>query len=133
MAKPLLSLKNSSGPHGTSAASFALAMTSVKPICSISTRPAYFGARRIAPAAATSRSEAWGARPAAEELRPARRSGDSSGNTIATITAFPRAPFVAHVLAQFDPVEPDLRAAARAYAAIDALGYELPKVAVATL
>ena len=108
-------------------------MTSVKPICSISTRPAYFGARRIAPAAATSRSEARGARPAVEELWPARPSSEASGNTIATMATFPRAPFVAHVLAQFDPAERNHSEAARAYAAIDALGYDLPKVAVATL
>lgn len=49
------------------------------------------------------------------------------------MTRFPRAPFVAHVLAQYDPAEPDMRDAAKAYAAIDALGYEFPKVVVASL
>jgi hypothetical protein len=132
MAKPLLSLRNSKS-HGTAAASLMLAMLSVKPLCPISTRPAYFGARRIAPAAATSRPEAWGARPAVEELRPARRTVEAESNQISTIASFPRAPFVAHVLAQFDAREPDLRDAAKAYAAIDALGYELPKTLVATL
>ncbi len=108
-------------------------MLSVKPICPISTRPAYFGARRIAPAAASSRPEAWGARPAVEELRPARRPTETPSNAISTITRFPRAPFVAHVLAQYDPAEPDMRDAAKAYAAIDALAYELPKTVVASL
>jgi hypothetical protein len=131
MAKPLLSLRNSLG-DGMAAASCDSAMLSVKPICPISTRPAYFGARRIAPAAATSRSEAWGARPAVEELRPAHRPSDASVQSIATITAF-RAPFIAHVLAQNDHGERDIRDAVKAYAAIDALAYALPKELVATL
>jgi hypothetical protein len=52
---------------------------------------------------------------------------------MSTVASFPKAPFVAHVLAQFEPAERDMRDAARAYAAIDALGYELPKVEVAAL
>lgn len=107
-------------------------MLSLNPICSISTRPAYFGARRIAPAAATSRSEAWGARPAVEELRPARRPSASQA-TVDNAQLLPVAAFAAQVIAQFDLDHGDVRAAARAYAAIDNLMYQLPKVAVASL
>lgn len=107
-------------------------MLSLNPICSISTRPAYFGARRIAPAAATSRSEAWGARPAVEELRPARRPSASQPAADNT-QRLPVAAFAAQVIGQFDLEHGDMRAAARAYAAIDNLMYQLPKVAVASL
>ena len=115
------------------AALFCRAMLSVSTNCLISTRTAYYGARRIAPAAATSRSEAWGARPAVEELRPARRPSKSPATAIAAVPRFPHAPFVAHVLAQVEPVEHDMRHVANAYAATDALGYDLPKTVVATL
>jgi hypothetical protein len=53
-------------------------------------------------------------------LRPARRS-------------FPHAPFVTHVIADCDPAPAGAREAARAYAAADALGFELPQIAVASL
>ena len=95
-------------------------MSSISPICSISARPAYYGTRRIAPAAATSRSKAWGARPAVEELRPARSS-------------FPKAPFVAHVIATWAPADIDATGAAGAYAKADGLGLELPQIVVASL
>lgn len=107
-------------------------MLSLNPICPISTRPAYFGTRRIAPAAATSRSEAWGARPAAEELRPARRP-PASRPTADNAQQLPVAAFAAQVIGQFDLEHGDMRAAAGAYAAIDNLLYQLPKVAVASL
>lgn len=45
----------------------------------------------------------------------------------------PRAPFVAHVVAQMEPAPADPRLAARSYIAADGLGYELPQVIVATL
>lgn len=108
-------------------------MLSLNPMCSISTRPAYYGTRRIAPAAATSRSEAWGARPAVEELRPARRPSASQAETHDTQRLLPVAAFAAQVIAQFDLEHGDTRAAARAYAAIDNLLYQLPKVAIASL
>lgn len=108
-------------------------MLSVSTNCPISTRPAYFGTRRIAPAAATSRSEAWGARPAVEELRPARRSSAQVVDIPVERARLPVASFVAQVIAQFEPAEADMRAAAGAYAAIDAMAYELPKVLVTTL
>jgi hypothetical protein len=116
-----------------SAALLLQAMLSVNPICPISTRAAYFDTRRIAPAAATSRSEAWGARPTVEELRPARRSSDAQTESRTLPARLPVATFVAQVLAQFEPVETDIRDAAKAYAAIDALAYALPKVLVASL
>jgi hypothetical protein len=53
-------------------------------------------------------------------LRPARRS-------------FPRAPFVAHVIAECNPAPAGAHEAARAYAAADALGFELPQIVVASL
>ena len=114
------------------AALFCGAMLSVSTNCLISTRTAYYGARRIAPAAATSRSEAWGARPAVEELRPARRPSASQPAADNT-QRLPVAAFAAQVIGQFDLEHGDMRAAARAYAAIDNLMYQLPKVAVASL
>lgn len=109
-----------------------VAMLSVNPICPISTRPAYFGTRRIAPAAATSRFQAWRARPAVEELRPARRSSSLPGETSPSSTRF-LAPFVAHVLGQFEHADIDPRAASRSYAAADALGGAIPSIVVASL
>jgi hypothetical protein len=108
-------------------------MLSVSTNCPISTRTAYYGTRRIAPAAATSRSEAWGARPAVEELRPARRSSDAPASSAVVHARLPVATFVAQVLAQFEQSEPDSRDAAKAYAAIDALAHQLPKIAVTSL
>ena len=115
------------------AALFRRAMLSVSTNCLISTRTAYYGTRRIAPAAATSRSEAWGARPAVEELRPARRSSDTPASPAVLHARVPVATFVTQVLAQFDSVETDSYDAAKAYAAIDALAYELPKILVTSL
>jgi hypothetical protein len=106
-------------------------MHSMNAICPISARPAYLGPRRIAPAAATSRAKAWGARPAVEELRPARRPSSPPSRIRASV--LPRAPFVAHVVAQMEPAPADPRLAARSYIAADGLGYELPQVIVATL
>jgi hypothetical protein len=45
---------------------------------------------------------------------------------------FPRAPFVAHVIGQWD-TPAAARNAARAYAAADALTFELPQLVVASL
>lgn len=94
-------------------------MSSVNALCSISTRPAYFGSRRIAPAAATSRSKAWGARPAVEELRPAHSSSESPETELTARAArYPAAGFVAHILGQFDAYETvDAKAASAAYEA----------------
>jgi hypothetical protein len=108
-------------------------MLSISTNCPISTRPAYYGTRRIAPAAATSRSEAWGARPAVEELRPARRSSDAPASPAVVHARLPVATFVTQVLAQYEQTEPDSRDAAKAYAAIDALAYELPKITITSL
>ena len=96
-------------------------MLSLKPICPISTRPAYYGARRIAPVAATSRSKAWGARPAVEELRPAQRSSAADTEFVAPRVRFPVASFAAQVIAQFDRAEADPRLVAQSYEAADAL------------
>jgi len=97
-------------------------MLSLKPICPISTRPAYFGARRIAPAAATSRTKAWGARPAVDELRPAQRFSASRAETAtAPLVRFPVAAFAAQVIAQFDRTDADPRLVAQSYEAADAL------------
>jgi hypothetical protein len=102
-----------------SAALLGSAMTSVNAICPISMRPAYFGSRRIAPAAATSRSKAWGARPAVEELRPAHSSSSETETELfARPMHFPAAGFVAHVLGQYDAFESiDAKTAARSYEA----------------
>lgn len=112
---------------------FGSVMPSPSTNCLISTRTAYFGTRRIAPAAATSRLEAWGARPAVEELRPAPRPLRTPVSSAALPARIPVATFVAQVLAQFDPAETDGRRAAKAYATIDALAYELPKTLITTL
>jgi hypothetical protein len=50
-----------------------------------------------------------------------------------THARLPVATFVTQVLAQYEQCEPDSRDAAKAYAAIDALAYQLPKVAVTSL
>jgi len=98
-------------------------MISVHQTCPISTRPAYFGTRRIAPVAATSRIEVRGARPAVEELRPARRHPRSGEAATHFDEVFPAGTFVAHVIGQFAPREAiDPRSAAGRYAAADALG-----------
>ena len=108
-------------------------MTSVPQICPISTRPAFFGTRRIAPVAATSRSEAWGARPAVEELRPARPNSRKAPSVHVPQRARPTANFIAHVIAEMDGRATDASLAARSYAAADALNYENLSIAVASL
>jgi hypothetical protein len=106
-------------------------MITANQICPISTRTAYFGARRIAPVAATSRFEARGARPAVEELRPARRHAPTSS---LSGLAFPPAAFVTHVIGQFAPRgDIDPRLAARNYVAAGALGDDDPCLLVASL
>jgi hypothetical protein len=115
------------------AALFCRAMLSVSTNCLISTRTAYYGTRRIAPAAATSRSEAWGARPAVEELRPARRSSESQPAPAARHARIPVATFVTQVLAQYEKREHEIRDVAKAYANIDGLAYQLPKTVITSL
>jgi len=69
--------------------------------CPISTRPAYFGTRRIAPVAAISHVKAEGARPVVEILRPARRHPVIEAETIEVAQpGAPFAPFLAQFLAQ---------------------------------
>jgi hypothetical protein len=134
MAKLLLSLKNWPRPFGMSAASHPVRMTSVPQICPISTRPAFFGTRRIAPVAATSRSEAWGARPAVEELRPARPNTQTTPRIYVPESVRPKGPYVAHIISHMTPREPvDPRLAAQSYAAADALNYADLSLAVASL
>ena len=109
-------------------------MTSVPQICPISTRTAFFGTRRIAPVAATSRSEAWGARPAVEELRPARPRSKGTPTTQISPLVRPTAPFIAHVIGQMSARDAtDALHAAKGYAAADALNYEDLSIVVATL
>ena len=98
MAKSLLILRKSP-LDGAAIAFLAFRMISAPSPCPISTRPAYYGTRRIAPVAATSRIEAWGARPAVEELRPAR-SADRRTASVSKVLPLPTAHFVAHVIAQ---------------------------------
>ena len=91
--------------------------------CSISTRTAYFGTRRIAPVAATSRSKAWGARPAVEELRPARRFNRPATSSTNSELLAPAGTYVAQILGQIAPrYAIDPRSGADRYAAADALG-----------
>jgi hypothetical protein len=66
-------------------------------------------------------------------LRPARRSSDTPAAPAVPHARLPVATFVTQVLAQYEQAEPDIRDAAKAYAAVDALAYELPKIAVASL
>ena len=102
---------------------FSIVMICATPICSISTRPAYFGTRRIAPVAATSRTEAWGARPAVEELRPARRHNGQESTTPVQPSLMFSSPFIAHVIGQFAPHHLiDAKRASQSYEAADALG-----------
>jgi hypothetical protein len=134
MAKPLLSLRNSPFLHGTPGAFHCLNMITVNPICPISTRPAYYGARRIAPVAATSRFEAWGARPAVEELRPARPKSRLDETLSPTDISVATAAYVTHMLGQFQPQEPVCaRSVARRYIAADELGGQDPRLHVASL
>lgn len=129
MAKLLLSLRNSVSV-GTSNALPCLQMTNANQICPISTRTAYFGARRIAPVAATSRIEARGARPGVEELRPARsftKSQDLPGLTL------PTAAFITQAIGQFAAEMLDAQSATRRYIAADELGGDSPCLHIATL
>jgi hypothetical protein len=75
-------------------------MTRIKATCPNSTRTAYFGSRRIAPAAPTSRSQGWGARPSVEEERPAQQNSQTDragpGNRHVPLVAA----FVTQVLSQ---------------------------------
>ncbi len=109
-------------------------MLSVSTNCPISTRTAYYGTRRIAPAAATSRSEAWGARPAVEELRPARSfTKPQDVSNLAGLT-LPTAAFVAQAIGQFAAAETlDAQSATRRYIAADELGGDDPRLHLATL
>lgn len=113
----VVKLKEFPRATGTRAALLGSAMTSVNSICPISARPAFFGSRRIAPAAATSRSKAWGARPAVEELRPAHSSSsEAETELVARRRHLPVASFVAHVLGQYEAFESvDAKTAAQSY------------------
>lgn len=109
-------------------------MISANQICPISTRTAYFGVRRIAPVAATSRLEAWGARPAVEELRPARRFAKPQDASALAELTLPTAAFVAQAIGQFAAVETlDAQSAARRYFAADELGGDDPCLHIASL
>lgn len=109
-------------------------MTSTNQICPISMRTAYFGARRIAPVAATTRFEARGARPAVDALRPARRRNRLAEPSARLDRTMPAGTYVAQVIAQFDAGQTNnARAVARLYDAADALGGENPCLAVASL
>jgi hypothetical protein len=66
-------------------------------------------------------------------LRPAPRPSPAPAGAAVLHARIPVATFVTQVLAQFEPVEIDSRNAAKAYAAIDALAYELPKILVTSL
>ena len=109
-------------------------MTSTNQICPISMRTAYFGARRIAPVAAAIRIEAWGARPAVDELRPARRRNRLAEPSARLDRIMPAGAYVAQVIAQFDAGQThDARAVVRLYDAAGALGGQDPCLAVASL
>ena len=109
-------------------------MTISNQLCPISMRTAYFGARRIAPVAATTRIEARGARPAVDALRPARRHNRLAQPSPRLDRIIPAGTFVAQVISQFDAGETnDARAVARLYDAAEALGSENPCLAVAAL
>jgi hypothetical protein len=75
-------------------------MTRINAICPISTRTAYFGSRRIAPAAPTSRSQGWGARPSVEEERPAQHNSQADGAVPGNRHVPLVAAFVTQVLSQ---------------------------------
>lgn len=66
-------------------------------------------------------------------MRPARRPSKAPANPAVAHARWPAATFVTQVLAQYEQADPDSRDAAKAYAAVDALAYDLPKVAVASL
>jgi len=78
-------------------------MTRINAICPISTRTAYFGSRRIAPAAPTSRSQGWGARPSVEEERPAQQNSQADGAVPGNLHVPLVAAFVTQVLSQGSP------------------------------
>jgi hypothetical protein len=130
----LVKIKDSVSRRGTPTASLEPAMTSVTANCSISTRTAYFGTRRIAPVAATSRIEALGARPAVEELRPARRHPHAQIEVELRPRVLPLAAFAAQVIGQltaceeYDPQSPTL-----AYRSADRLGRTPPSPALGAI
>jgi hypothetical protein len=78
-------------------------MTRIQAICPISTRTAFFGSRRIAPAAEASWSRAWGARPAVDALRPAPRSSRKPERNHEERASIHVSAFVTQVIAQVEP------------------------------
>jgi hypothetical protein len=66
-------------------------------------------------------------------LRPARRASKSQSAPATRHAHIHVATFVTQVLAQYEMREPDLRDAAKAYADVDNLAYQLPKTTVASL
>ena len=99
MTKLLLSLRKSAA-RGTAGATWLVRMTIINAICPISTRTAFFGSRRIAPAAPTSRSQGWGARPSVEEERPAQHNETQPETRSVQRETRYVAGFVAQVLSQ---------------------------------
>jgi hypothetical protein len=122
MPNLLLSLRKFT-PHGTDPATSVIRMTRVQAICPISTRTAFFGSRRIAPAAEASWSQAWGARPAVESLRPAHRSSRKPQGNHQERASIHVSTFVTQVIAQYDPAEAPAGnpAASTSYEKADAL------------
>ena len=122
MAKLLLSLRKSTA-RGTDAATQASKMTRIQAICPISTRTAFFGSRRIAPAAEASWSQAWGARPAVESLRPAHRTSRKPERNHGGQASIHVSAFVTQVIAQFEPAgsPADVASASNSYERADAL------------
>lgn len=121
MHKSLLSLSNSA-LAGTFAATSPSTMSRIQAICPISMRPAYFGSRRIAPVAETSRSNGRGARPTVEELRPAQNNRGNATDETCVPEPVRVSAFVTQVIAQFEPASgsPAAKAASR-YEAADEL------------
>lgn len=101
--------------------------------CLISTRPAYFGTRRIAPVAAITHVKAEGAQPVVEILRPAQRHTIECEAVEVPSAGAPFAPFLAQILAQRQSTALTMAAVADRYEATAALTDEPYRVCVATI
>jgi hypothetical protein len=101
--------------------------------CFISTRPAYFGTRRIAPVAAISHVKAEGARPVVEILRPAQRHTLEAEVVEVPCAGAPFAPFLAQFIAQDQMNDLPTAVIADRYEVAQALTDEPTRICVATV
>ncbi len=92
-------------------------MTRINAICPISMRPAFFGSRRIAPVATSSRLQHGGAGLTAEHLRPEKTAHEATQSNHEVPQPIHAAAFVTQVIGQFQTRPPN-------FANITSMSYE---------